>query len=151
MHIELIDDQNEGFKENIVQKMISEINKLTSENEFNFKDITILCNSRKRVSLVAQRFSENNIPVVSNEGLLINSSEKVRFLVDVMRYLLDKADNLSKAAICEYLQSETPINYTIHEINLLLKKDDGFTDLLKKYNYAIMIFLKLHKNLKNHY
>ena len=137
VHIELIDDQNEGFKENIVQKMISEINKLTSENEFNFKDITILCNSRKRVSLVAQRFSENNIPVVSNEGLLINSSEKVRFLVDVMRYLLDKADNLSKAAICEYLQSETPINYTIHEINLLLKKDDGFTDLLKKYNISI--------------
>ena len=29
MHVELIDDQNEGFKENIIQKMISEINKLT--------------------------------------------------------------------------------------------------------------------------
>ncbi|MBT4478345.1 MAG: UvrD-helicase domain-containing protein, partial [Flavobacteriales bacterium] len=103
VHVELIDDQNEGFKENIIQKMISEINKLTSENEFNFKDITILCNSRKRISLVAQRFSENNIPVVSNEGLIINSSEKVRLLVAVMRYLLDKTDNLSKAAICEYL------------------------------------------------
>ena len=54
-----------------------------------------------------------------------------------MRYLLDKADNLSKAAICEYLQSEKPINYTLHEINLLLKKEDGFTDLLKKYNISI--------------
>jgi ATP-dependent exoDNAse (exonuclease V) beta subunit len=137
VHIELIDDQNEGFKENIIQKMISEINKLTSENEFNFKDITILCNSRKRVSLVAQIFSENNIPVVSNEGLLINSSERVRFLVDVMRYLLDKSDNLSKAAICEYLQSESPINYTLHEIHLLLKKEDGFIDLLNKYNISL--------------
>ena len=84
------------------------------------------------MSLVAQRFSENNIPVVSNEGLLINSSEKVRFLVAIMRYLLDKADNLSKAAICEYLQSESPINYTLHEIHLLLKKEDGFIDLLNK-------------------
>jgi len=137
VHVELIDDQNEGFKENIIQKMISEIKKITSENEFNFKDITILCNSRKRVSLVSQRFSENNIPVVSNEGLLINSSEKVRFLVSVMRYLLDKEDNLSKAAICEYLQSKNPINYTIHEINLLLKTDDGFIDILKKYNISI--------------
>ena len=122
VHIELVNDEDEGFKENIIQKMISEINKLTSENEFNFKDIAILCNSRKRVSLVAQRFSENNIPVVSNEGLLINSSEKVRFLVSVMRYLLDKSDNLSKASICKYLQSETPINYNLHEIKSITKE-----------------------------
>ena len=139
VHMELIDDQNEEFKENIIQKMISEINKLTSENEFNFKDITILCNSRKRVSLVAQIFSENNIPVVSNEGLLINSSERVRFLVDVMRYLLDKSDNLSKAAICEYLQSESPNNNTLQEIHILLKKEDGYIELLNKYINIIII------------
>ena len=74
-----------------------------SENNYEYKDITILLNSRKRVSLVIEFLSENGMNVVSNEGLLIHSSEKVRLVVDVLRYLIDINDDISKLSIINYL------------------------------------------------
>ena len=46
--------------------------------------------------------------VVSNEGLLIHSSEKVRLVVDVLRYLIDINDDISKLSIINYLQHKKP-------------------------------------------
>ena len=53
VHVELLKDDGDGFKQNVLNKMYKEIQKLISENNYEYKDITILCNSRKRVSLVA--------------------------------------------------------------------------------------------------
>ena len=117
--------------------MIAEINKLTNENGFEYKDITILCNSRKRVSLVAERFSQNGINVVSNEGLLINSSEKVRLIISVMSFLLDGNDDLSKVSIVNYLQNTTPISEDIHSLYLKIKSSTDFSVILKKYKISI--------------
>ena len=47
--------------------------------------------------------------VVSNEGLLIHSSEKVRLVVDVLRYLIDINDDISKLSIINYLQQKNQI------------------------------------------
>ena len=105
VHVELLKDDGNGFKQNVLNKMYKEIQKLTSENNYEFKDITILCNSRKRVSLVAEFLSENGMNVVSNEGLLIHSSEKVRLVVDVLRYLIDINDDISKLSIINFLIS----------------------------------------------
>ena len=137
VHLELVKEEGDGFKENIIAKMIAEINKLTNENGFEYKDITILCNSRKRVSLVAERFSQNGINVVSNEGLLINSSEKVRLIISVMSFLLDGNDDLSKVSIVNYLQNTTPISEDIHSLYLKIKSSTDFSVILKKYKISI--------------
>jgi len=153
VHIELFKDDLDGFKENVLNKMIEEINKITSENNFNYKDITILCNSRKRVSLVAERLSQNGIDVVSNEGLLINSSSKIRLIISVLKYLMDRSDNISKAYIINYLQSEIPISDTAHNLNLRLKSE--FEILLISYNIKIntevLVRLPLYEVIENLY
>ena len=106
VRVELLKDNGDGFKQNVLNKMYKEIQKLISENNYEYKDITILCNSRKRVSLVAEFLSENGMNVVSNEGLLIHSSEKVRLVVDVLRYLIDINDDISKLSIINYLHKK---------------------------------------------
>jgi len=153
VHLELVNDEVDGFKENVINKMIAEIKKLTSENKFEYKDITILCNSRKRVSLVAERFAQNGINVVSNEGLLINSSEKVRFITSVMSFLLDKNDNLSKVSILNYLQNTNPIKENIHCLNLEIKRSSDFSVILNKYQIYIdknkLLRLPLYEVVEN--
>ena len=57
VHVELFKDDENGFKQNILKKIIQEIKTLTTKNKYNFNDITILCNSRKRVSLVSEYLS----------------------------------------------------------------------------------------------
>ena len=137
VHLELVDNEEDGFKENVIQKMISEIKILVSENNFRYKDITILCNSRKRVSLVANLFSISGIPVVSSEGLLINSSEKVRVIISVLRYLQNRTDKIAKASVCNFLINNSEKEYSIHEINLHISKKEEFNKILQNFNISL--------------
>ena len=135
VHIELFEDDENGFKENILQKIIQEIKKLTTKNKYHFNDITILCNSRKRVSLVSEYLSSNGIDVVSNDGLLVNSSSKVRMIVSVLKYLTNNHDDIAKIDIVNYLQQNQSISENLHSINLRIKED--FDNLLLDYNIII--------------
>ena len=60
VRIELFGDKEHDFKELILEKMVDEIHKLVNENNYSYNDVTILCNSRKRVALVAEAFSSVN-------------------------------------------------------------------------------------------
>ena len=73
--------------------------------------------------------------VVSNEGLLIHSSEKVRLVVDVLRYLIDINDDISKLSIINYLQHKKPKSENLHFLYLKIHKD--FDDLLSEYKINI--------------
>ena len=53
-------DKENDFKQLILDKMVDEIQTLTTLHNYNFKNITILCNSRKSIS-VAEYFSKNGI------------------------------------------------------------------------------------------
>lgn len=134
VHIELFGDKENDFKELILEKMIAEIQKLHEENNYKYKDIAILCNSKKRVAMVAESLSEANIPVISNEGLLLNKSEKVNVLIAILRYLQNSSDAISKTIIVDYLFSSKLNAENIHKLNLELGTNDGFLSVLKKAN-----------------
>lgn len=153
VHVELFKDDGEGFKQNILTRIIQEITKITSENKFSYKDITILCNSRKRVSLVAETLSENGIDVVSNDGLLINSSPKVRVVVSVLKHLTDNKDNIAKLDIINYLQEKSPLSEDFHSINLKLKTnfDDLLSDFTVSLDRSYILRLPLYEIIENLY
>ena len=132
VHIELFGDKENNFKDLILEKMIAEIKKLKAENNYNFKDVTILCNSRKSVALVAESLSNSQIPVISNEGLLLNKSEKVNVLIAILQYLQNPKSAIAKTVIAEYLFSSSLRSENIHALNINLKTDEGFVTMLKK-------------------
>ena len=65
------------FEENMLQQIIFEINDFVEKRNYNFNDIAILCNTHKEIEMIANFLSSKNIPIVSNEGLLISKSPKI--------------------------------------------------------------------------
>ena len=137
VHIELFGDKVNDFKELILEKMTTEIKKITTENNYSYKDIAILCNSRKSVALVAESLSASEIPVISNEGLLLNKSEKVSTLISILKYLQNPADNIAKAVIAEYLYKNHLPDESLHQVYLEIKSTEGFLVVLKRANINI--------------
>ena len=129
VHIELFGDKS-SFKDLILEKMLSEIKKLTTKNNYTYNNITILCNSRKSVSIVAESLTLNNIPVISNEGLLLASSDKVNVLIAILQYLQNNGNDTAKTVITNYLFSTILKNKNLHELNINLKTDKSFINIL---------------------
>lgn len=142
VHIELFGDKENNFKELILEKMISEIKKLTKENNYSYKDIAILCNSRKSVSLVSESLSASEIPVISNEGLLLNKSEKVSTLISILKYLQNPSDNIAKSVIAGYVLNNHSPDQSLHQVYLEIKSPEGFLTFLKRANINVN-YLKL--------
>ena len=153
VHVELVNDEDCGFKQNILNKIFNEIKKITTKNNYQYNDISILCNSRKRVSLVTDFLTEKGLSVVSNDGLLINSSQKVRLVIDVISYLVNINDNVSKLSIINYLQKNNPKFENLHSIFSKINSD--FEKILLEYNIIInrheIIVLQLYELVENIY
>lgn len=132
VHIELFDRKKENFKNLILKKMLSEIKKITSSNQYLYSDISILCNTKRSVSIVAEYFAENDIPVISNEGLLLKNSPSVNLIVSVLKFLQNNDDRISKLSIAHFVY----INF-LNEDDLTLIHDeikslDGFVSFLNR-------------------
>ena len=134
VHIELFGDKEHDFKELILEKMVAEINKLVTENNYAFKDVTILCNSRKSVALVAESLSAARIPVISNEGLLLHKSAKVNVMISLLKYLQNPKDAISKSVMTDYLFSTVLKGENLHTLNLKIKTEQEFKTLLRQAN-----------------
>ena len=134
VHIELFSNKDIDFKLLILQKMLEEIRSLKKDCLFSYKDITILCNSRNRVSLVAEYLSENEIPVISNEGLLLKQSKKVNLIIAFLMYLKNQEDAIARSVIILYLQKNILTSYSLHELNLKANTRHGFSRVLHLSN-----------------
>ena len=134
VHLELFGDKENDFKQLILDKMVDEIQTLTTLHNYNFKNITILCNSRKSVSLVAEYFSKNGIPVISNEGLLLANSEKIKTIIAILQYLKEKQNTIAKVVIAEYLFYNNSTTSKLSEVHQQIKSNKGFLEFLNQFN-----------------
>tara|TARA_B100001093_G_scaffold520352_1_gene614970 strand:- start:9900 stop:12965 length:3066 start_codon:yes stop_codon:yes gene_type:complete len=137
VHIELFDGDKQDYREKILKKIVDIIKDLVIERKSHYKDFTILCNTSKRVSLVANHLLEMDIPVVSSEGLLLSSSSKVNFLICVLEYLNDPYNFVARAAIVSYLSKNKLISTELHLLNLQLKDINEFRNILEKSRIII--------------
>ena len=137
VHVELCDDAGDGFKKNIIKKIYLEIEHLIKERNFNYSDIAILCNSRKSVSFISEGLSELDIPLISNQGLCIDSSKKVQELILFCRCLLDENDLISKSFLINNLYDRFPIEKSLNQLNLEISNGINLEELLKKFNINI--------------
>ena len=134
VHLELFGDKENDFKQLILDKMVDEIQNLTTLHNYNFKNITILCNSRKSVSLVAEYFSKNGIPVISNEGLLLANSEEIKTIIAILQYLKEKQNTIAKVVIAEYLFYNNSTTSKLSEVHQQIKSNKGFLEFLNQFN-----------------
>jgi ATP-dependent helicase/nuclease subunit A len=107
--IEFIDDDDNGFKENSLEKLEKQI-KLLQDNGFRASEIAILVRTNFQGEEIVNYFlqiahlpeNENyNLKVLSNESLFLRSSPAVNFVVGIIRHLINKEDRLTKATILQ--------------------------------------------------
>ena len=137
--IEVPEDENEveGFdsendlisvKDKIyLNKTLRTIEKCIA-NGFEYKDIVLLTRTKVPGIKLANFLTENSVPILSSETLLIQNATEVKLLIALLRYLKNPKDDESKVYflyfIAKYLQNELEI----HDF-ILVTKDKNLEEL----------------------
>lgn len=109
VQIEFIDDEDNNFKDNSLEKLIEQV-KLLQNNGFQAAEIAILVRTNTQGEEIVNYFleiahlpeNENyNLKVLSNESLFLRSSAAVNFVVAIIKHLLNKEDRLTKATLMQ--------------------------------------------------
>ena len=83
-------------------------------NGFEYKDIVLLTRTKAPGIKLANFLTENSVPILSSETLLIQNATEVKLLIALLRYLKNPKDDQSKVYflyfIAKYLQTELEIH-----------------------------------------
>lgn len=101
-YVELVltDDSNLNPIDYILQNTCDKINECIKDG-YNWSDIAIITRNRKEGKLAAEIFSKNNIPVISNESLLLQSSDEVTLIMNFIKHLAFPNDRTSSFKVIE--------------------------------------------------
>ncbi|CAD0003201.1 UvrD-helicase domain-containing protein [Flavobacterium chungangense] len=92
---------------NTIQKVIRE--------GFEYKDIAILTRKRDQGIAIANYLTEQNIPLLSSETLMIQNATEVRMIIHLLKYLNNSIDLESKANFLHFLANTKEIEMPIHD------------------------------------
>ena len=139
VQVEFIDNsETEETFEEANQIKAKEIIRELLEDDYQLKDIAILCRSNRNASLMAEYLLKEGIDVVSSESLLLAKSPVVNFLIACIKYINKSDDNVSKAEIITYLKEYTDIlqKASLHDtLHLLINNHErriNLSEHLKK-------------------
>lgn len=106
VNLQFIEAQN---KEEQMELYPPEIHKHILELDkdgFDRGDICILTRKREEGAVIAEYLSRQNIAVVSSETLLLENSEEVNFVIDVIALSLKEEDKQLKFRVFDYLSKK---------------------------------------------
>ncbi|QSW87147.1 UvrD-helicase domain-containing protein [Flavobacterium endoglycinae] len=114
-------EKNESDDEEVIEKSdlyvlatLNTIQKVLKEG-FQYKDIVILTRKRDQGIAIANYLTEQNIPLLSSETLMIQNSTEVRLIIHLLKYLNNSADLESKAYFLHFLASNIESEMPVHD------------------------------------
>jgi ATP-dependent exoDNAse (exonuclease V) beta subunit len=139
--IESSDDDEETLDKTdlYVLATLNTIQKVVKEG-FEYKDIVILTRKRSQGIAVANYLTEQSIPLLSSETLMIQNATEVRLIIHILKYLKNSSDLESKANFLQYLaqnkQDELPVHDFIAK-GMELKEEMAFEKWLENCNIEL--------------
>ena len=119
-----------------VEATLETINKVV-EKGFEYKDIVILTRKRGQGIAVANYLTEQGVPLLSSETLMIQNATEVRFIIHLLKYLKNSSDIDAKAHFLHYLalhaQDELPVHDFIAKGKELVQETE-FENWLLQFN-----------------
>jgi len=117
----IVDKNDFADEEEVVEK--SELYVLATLNTiqevvrqgFEYKDIVILTRKRDQGIAIANYLTEQGIPLLSSETLMIQNAAEVRLIVHLLRYLNNSANLESKANFLHFLASNRDLSMPVHD------------------------------------
>ena len=119
-----------------VEATLETINKVV-EKGFEYKNIVILTRKRGQGIAVANYLTEQGVPLLSSETLMIQNATEVRFIIHLLKYLKNSSDIDAKAHFLHYLalhaQDELPVHDFIAKGKELVQETE-FENWLLQFN-----------------
>ena len=127
---EISDDDTITEKDKQYLSKTLEIIQKSIANGFEYSDIVLLTRKTKNGVLLANFLTENNIPIISSETLLIQNASEVKFIINFLEYL-DSSNNQESKINWLYFVATTKVDKDkIHDF-IVAAKDLSETDLQK--------------------
>lgn len=107
---------------------------------FDYKDIVILTRKRGQGIAVANYLTEQKIPLLSSETLMIQNATEVRLIIHLLKYLNNNADLESKANFLHFLAQNEDLKMPIHDFiaeGMAEKNEAAFEKWLEKFNVSL--------------
>lgn len=139
--LEYIDDDQQ-HDENQKKRCLETIIELKSEG-FDYGDICILTRTKAKGALIVKMLSDENIPVISSESLLLEQSPELRFMLNFLRFLNEPTHPRFRFKLIEYLHEKGLYARTLETVNLKIdyltkatvEQFDGFLkDICQDYD-----------------
>lgn len=146
--IEEVDEVEEslGKTDLYVLETLKTIQKVLKEG-FEYKDIAILTRKRDQGIAIANFLTEQKIPLLSSETLMIQNATEVRFVIHLLKYLNNSSDFESKANFLYYLGKNNQNKLLVHDFiaqGMINKSETDFEIWLASFELSI-VFQNLRK------
>ncbi len=120
----------EETDENYAEKTLSII-KQNLQNGFNYGDMCILVRKKKHGVLLSDFLLKSGVPVISPDSLLLSNNQKVRFLVNLIRFKQQPEEHAISYEILSFLSEEKKDRHSyiwdnLTSLNDLLQKEFSF-------------------------
>jgi len=114
--VEVVENEEENVDKNelYLEATLRIIEKAKS-NGFKNKDIVILTRKKSQGTDIANYLTENGIPILSSESLLIGASSEVQCIIQILRYLKNNNDLEAKANFLYYLANNQQDTLPVHD------------------------------------
>ena len=107
---------------------------------FELKDIVILTRKRSHGIAVANYLTEQGIPLLSSETLMIQNATEVRFIIYLLKYLKNSSDLEAKAHflhyVAEHIQGQLPVHDFIAQ-GMDRKQESEFENWLTNFDISL--------------
>lgn len=117
---------------------------------FTYKDIAILTRKKANGIAIANYLTEQGIPILSSESLLIGSSSEVQCITTVLRYLKNNSDRESKANFLYYIAVNLSPKVAIHDfiaLGMEQQNETEFEQWLASYDVHFSFYNTRKKSL----
>jgi ATP-dependent exoDNAse (exonuclease V) beta subunit len=108
------DEETMDKTELYVLATLNTIQKVLREG-FEYKDIVILTRKRSQGIAIANYLTEQNIPLLSSETLMIQNATEVRLIIHLLKYLKNNADLEAKAYFLHYIAENIQDKMPVHD------------------------------------
>ena len=114
---------------------------------FEYKDIVILTRKRSHGIAVANYLTEQKIPLLSSETLMIQNATEVRFIIHLLKYIKNSSDLEAKAYFLHYVAENVQHTLPVHDFiaqGMDQKKESEFEKWLTSFDIS-MYFQDIRK------
>lgn len=108
------DGEPESRDEQYLKATLATINKVLAQG-YSYSDIVLLTRKRQPGVLLAAYLTENAIPILSSETLLIENASEVKLIISLLRYLKNNANAEAKAHFLYYASTSLGAGDATHD------------------------------------